>query len=65
MSYKETKTLDNRINLPEIENNCKAFWQETNVYRYDNTKSREETKLFGLAYTCEKSFGASAWCTCN
>ena len=43
MSYKETKTLDNRINLPEIENNCKAFWQETNVYRYDNTKSRQET----------------------
>ena len=43
MSYKETKTLDNRINLTEIENNCKSYWDETSVYRYDNTKSREET----------------------
>ena len=43
MSYKETKTLDNRINLPEIENNCKAYWENSDVYRYDNTRPREET----------------------
>ena len=42
-AYKETKTLDNRINLPEIENNCKAYWENSDVYRYDNTRPREET----------------------
>lgn len=43
MSYKNTKDLDNRMELPEIENRCKAFWKENNIYRYDNSKSREET----------------------
>ena len=43
MSYNENKTLDNRMNLPEIENRCKKFWEETGAYHYDNTKSREET----------------------
>lgn len=37
------KTLDNRMNLPEIEERCKTYWAENNVYRYDNTRSREET----------------------
>ncbi len=43
MSYKENNTLDNRINFSEIENNCKKYWEESNVYRYDNTRTREET----------------------
>ncbi len=43
MSYKENKTLDNRMNMSEIENNCKKYWEESGVYRYDSTKSREET----------------------
>ena len=43
MSYKSTKSLDNRMDLPEIENRCKSFWAENNTYRYDNSRSREET----------------------
>ena len=43
MSYKENKSLDQRLELEEIENRCKKFWLENNVYAYDNTKSREET----------------------
>lgn len=37
------KTLDNRMNLSEIEERCKTYWAEKNIYRYDNTRSREET----------------------
>ena len=29
MSYKENKTLDNRMNMSEIENNCKKYWEES------------------------------------
>ena len=43
MSYNTSKNLGNRMELPEIENRCKSFWEESNVYAYDNTKSREET----------------------
>ena len=43
MAYRENKTLDNRMNLPEIEDRCKSFWADKNTYRYDCTKSREET----------------------
>lgn len=42
MAYHK-KTLDNRMNLNEIEERCKAYWAEKNVYRYDNTRSRAET----------------------
>lgn len=43
MSYNTSKNLENRMELPEIENRCKTFWAENNVYAYDKTKSREET----------------------
>lgn len=43
MSYNASKNLGNRMELPEIENRCKTFWAENNVYAYDRTKSREET----------------------
>lgn len=43
MPYKNSKALDNRMDLPEIENRCKSFWQDNEVYRYDSSKSREET----------------------
>ena len=43
MSYNTDKKLANRMDLVEIENRCKTFWQDNDVYHYDNTKSREET----------------------
>jgi len=43
MSYKANKILDNRMNLTEIENNCKRYWEESKVYRYDNNRARNET----------------------
>ncbi len=43
MPFKENKSLDDRINMPEIEQRCKKFWDENKVYAYDKTKTREET----------------------
>lgn len=43
MSFKTEKKLDDRINLQEIEQRCKDFWTNNNVYAYDASKSREET----------------------
>ena len=41
--YKETQALDDKFDAIAIENRCKKFWEENKVYRYDATKSREET----------------------
>ena len=41
--YKETQALDDKFDATAIENRCKTFWEENKVYRYDATKSREET----------------------
>ena len=35
MPFKENKSLDDRINMPEIEQRCKKFWDENKVYAYD------------------------------
>lgn len=43
MSYNTNKNLGNRMDLPEIENRCKSYWAEENVYHYDDTRSREDT----------------------
>ena len=43
MPYKETKGLDDRMNLAEIENRCKDFWLKNNVYAYDQTRDRKDT----------------------
>ena len=41
--YKETKALDEKYDAITIENRCKKFWEESNVYQYDATRSREQT----------------------
>ncbi len=41
--YKETKGLDQRLNAAEIETRCIQFWEDSKVYAYDNTASRENT----------------------
>jgi len=43
MSYKESQNLDDRMNLSEIEQRCKKYWEETGVYKYNPNKSRQET----------------------
>ncbi len=43
MPYKQTKGMDDRMDLVQIENRCKDFWLKNNVYTYDNKRSREET----------------------
>ncbi len=43
MSYKKEQGLDTAFNAEEIEKRCDEFWSETQVYKYDTTKSRENT----------------------
>jgi len=43
MKYKENQNLDDRINLPDIEQRCQTYWSDLGVYQYDSTKSREQT----------------------
>ncbi|NCB49549.1 MAG: valine--tRNA ligase [Alphaproteobacteria bacterium] len=43
MSYKQTKSLDNKYNAKEIEQRCMRYWEEEQVYKYDRTASRENS----------------------
>ncbi len=43
MKYKEISSLDDKLNISEVENRCKEYWQQTGVYRYNPDKSREQT----------------------
>ena len=43
MVYKANKGLDDRMDLQQIENRCKDFWLNNNVYAYDNTRPRNQT----------------------
>lgn len=41
--YKETKALDDKFNAPAMEARGMKFWEETGIYQYDKTASRENT----------------------
>lgn len=43
MLYKETKSLDQKLEIIEIEKRCKDFWSNNHTYKYDRTKARNQT----------------------
>ncbi len=43
MKYKEIKKLDDKFNSAAMEERAIRFWEETNVYAYDKTASRDNT----------------------
>ncbi len=43
MKYKEIKKLDDKFDSAAMEERAIRFWEETNVYAYDKTASRDNT----------------------
>ncbi len=41
--YKETKALDDKFNSAAIEERSIRFWEESGIYKYDKTASRDNT----------------------
>lgn len=41
--YKEHLSLDEKLDVTEIEKRCKAFWMNNQTYKYDATRPRAET----------------------
>lgn len=41
--YKENLLLDEKYDAVAVENRCKDFWEKNKIYKYDATRSRQDT----------------------